>query len=456
MIKSASRHYFLWTIGCQMNAADSRRLASELEALGYKATDNERLADVIVLNTCVVRQQAEDKIVGRLGSLKTVKEANPNAVIGLMGCMVGRHEAPALKARFPHVDVFMAPSETEPMVSYLKENGLYELIDESVDEDRAFRDALQDAAYLLPAEQRGSSVTAFVPVVLGCSHACSFCIIPYRRGVERSRPQVEVLDEIRAFADQGVKEVMLLGQIVDRYGKDLDNGESLAGLLQATHAINGIDRIRFLTSHPNWMTDDLLQTVADFPKICPQLEVPIQAGNNDVLATMRRGYTREDYLRLIDRIRHFTPEAAIHTDIIVGFCGETEAQFMDTYRLFEEVRFDKTHIAKYSVRPRTVAARRMEDDVPAEEKTRRWKMLDDLQQSILAEKNAALMGQQVSVLVESRRKERWHGRTPHNKLVFFDDDRQDLAGQTVDVTVDWTGPYSLVGHGQVAEACTLT
>lgn len=456
MTRELGRTYYLWTIGCQMNAADSRHLASKLEALGYTATEQADDADVVVLNTCVIRQQAEDKIYGRLGSLKTLKEEKPDAVVALMGCMVGRHEAPSLAKRFPHVDVFLQPSETDPLIDYLESHNLYEpdmLAAEA--HDRALRDAVQDAGHVLPAEMRGNAVTAFVPVVLGCSHACTFCIIPYRRGIERSRPRQEILDEVRAFVDQGVREVMLLGQIVDRYGKDLGEDDTLASLLRDVQAIDGLERLRFLTSHPNWMSDELLRTVAEHPKICPQLEVPVQAGNDDVLSVMRRGYTRDEYLRLIERIRKLMPDAAIHTDIIVGFCGETHEQYMDTYRLVEEVRFDKVHLAKYSERPRTVAARRFQDDVPAAEKAQRWHQINDLQTQIQTEQAATYLGQQLQVLVESRKKDRWYGRTPHNKLVFFDDPRPDLAGQLVDVTIDWAGPFSLVG-ASVQPAPVLT
>ncbi len=448
-----NKSYYLWTIGCQMNVADSRRLSSQLEALGYTSSEAAENADILVVNTCVIRQQVEDKILGRLGSFKTVKERRPDTVIAVMGCMVGRHETPFLRERFPYVDVFMAPSDTDPLIDYLAENELYDgtLIGDA--QDRALRDAVQNAANLLPADERGHAVTAYVPVVLGCSHACSFCIIPYRRGIERSRPRREILDEIRGYVDQGVREVMLLGQIVDRYGKDLGPDEDLARLLHDVHRIDGMERIRFLTSHPNWMDDDLLRAVRDLERVCPQLEIPIQAANNEVLERMRRGYTREEYLSLIDRVRTLIPEAAIHTDIIVGFCGESHDQFMDTYRLMEQVRFDKAHISKYSVRPRTVAARRMEDDVSPEEKEERRKMLDDLQRDILTEKARHYKGQEVEVLVESMQRERWHGRTPHNKIVFFDDERTSLQGQLVKVKVDWTGPYSLVGRGTFTTDC---
>ncbi len=427
-----------------MNEADSRHLASQLETMGYTPCPLPEEADLVVLNTCVVRQQAENRIYGRLGSLKTIKHERPDMTIGLMGCLVGVKEAPALRKRFPYVDVFMPPSDSGPLIDYLQANDQVETLQLEEQRDRTLRDAIQDSKNLLPIEQRGKAVTAFVPIVLGCSHACTFCIIPYRRGLERSRSTDEIVAEVKALVGQGIREVTLLGQIVDRFGLDLPEPATLASLLREINAIAGLERIRFLTSHPNWMTDELLDAVAELDKVCPHLEVPVQAGNDIVLENMRRGYTVDKYYELIDRIRARIPHAAIHTDIIVGFPGESEAQFKDTYNLLETVQFDKVHISKYSVRPKTVAARRMPDDVSEKEKSRRRDLLDQLQRSSLTGKNQQLVGKTVSVLVESEQKGRWRGRTPHNKLVFFEDD-SDLIGRIVDVQIDHAGPWSLLG-----------
>ncbi len=439
------RTYHIWTIGCQMNEADSRHLSSQLESLGYTNHTAAEDADLVVLNTCVVRQQAEDKAVNKLHRLRKVKEQQPAMTVALMGCMVGMKEAPGLKKRFPFVDVFMPPSDTAPLLDYLSDQGLYDAERSFDTREKALRDAIQDEEFALPSGLQGQTVTANVPVVLGCSHACTFCVIPYRRGAERSKPPTAILEEIRRLTAQGVREVMLLGQIIDRYGTDLDDGIDLAGLLKRVAAIPELLRVRFLTSHPNWMTDRLIDTVADTPKICPHIEIPVQAGNDEVLERMRRGYTVDDYRRVVDRIRARLPGAAIHTDIIVGFCGETDEQFMDTYRLAEEMQWEKIHLAKYSVRPKTLAARKLEDDVPADEKERRRKLLDDRQTVILEAKNRALRGQTVEVLVENRHKGRWRGRTPENKLVFFDDPR-DLVGQLVPVTINHTAAYALNGE----------
>ena len=443
-----SRNYHIWTIGCQMNEADSRHLSSQLEALGYNAVGKPNDADLVVLNTCVVRQQAEDKAVGKLSAVKKFKSQKPNMTIGLMGCMVGMREAPRLKKQFPFVDVFMPPSDTEPLMDFLQDNGLYDYDQGKLQDTRekAFRDAIQDGEFNLSAPMRGNTITAHVPIVLGCSHACTFCIIPYRRGAERSRPKGEILNEIRKLVDQGIKEVMLLGQIVDRYGVDFDDGYELGALLTDTANIEGIERVRFLTGHPNWMTDNIIEAVANHKNICPQFEVPVQAGNDEVLENMRRGYTNEKYCEVVDRIRQRVPDAAVHTDIIVGFSGETDEQFMDTYELIKKLELDKVHIAKYSERPKTIAARQMPDDISAGEKERRRLMLDDLQTEILTRKHEVFLNQTVEVLVEGKDEKtgRWRGRTPHSKLVYFEAGR-DLLGQLANVHIEWTGPYSFIG-----------
>jgi tRNA-2-methylthio-N6-dimethylallyladenosine synthase len=283
-----------------------------------------------------------------------------------------------------------------------------------------------------------------VAVVYGCSHACTFCIIPQRRGVERTRPVGEIVAEVRSLVAQGVKEVVLLGQIVDRYGKDIPDGPDLADLLRVVNDVEGLERIRFLTSHPSYMTDRILRAVAALPKVMPQIEVPIQAGDDTVLENMKRGYTADEYRRLVYRIRDIIPDAAIHCDIIVGFPGETAGQFQKTVDLLAELELDKIHLARYSPRPGTVSARRLEDDVPDEEKRRRFHIIEHLQKEILERKMQRWLGETVEVLVEERQKGRWRGRSQQGKLVFFDDPR-DLRGQLVDVDITYTGPWSMSG-----------
>jgi tRNA-2-methylthio-N6-dimethylallyladenosine synthase len=430
--------YHIWTEGCQMNVADSMRVASSLEYLGYKAAKNPEEANIIVLNTCVVRQSAEDKAVGRLFSLRPLKERNPNLVINLMGCLVGIKNHEKLKKRFPFVDVFSPPSDPSPLVHYLLERESHDL-DISM---QAIRNKIMDEDLLIPLEERGRLISTYVSVVLGCSHACTYCIIPYRRGPERSRSQEDIIHESKSLINQGVKEITLLGQIVDRYGKDLNNGTNLSELLRTLHKIPRLERIRFLTSHPNWMTNELLDTVAELPKVMPHIEVPIQAGDDIVLQKMKRGYTVDQYRQLIHSIRERISDVSISTDVIVGFPGETEKQFQHTYDLLTEMEFDVAHLARYSPRTGTVSARRMIDDVSETEKMDRFRALENLQKTISAKNNARLLDQTIPVLFEDKVKGRWQGRTPTNKLVFLESNL-DLRGSTLDVNITWAGPWSM-------------
>ncbi len=446
--------YHIWTYGCQMNVADSQRLASELEKLGHHAAEDPDTADILVVNTCVVRQSAEDKAFNRLNVIKNIKSQHPDKVVGVMGCLVGVRDPLHLRQRLPFVDVFMAPSEPAPMVAFLQDKTAEGDVLAIEAEARRQRDALQDGEIILPLHERGQLVSAHVPVVYGCSHACTFCIIPFRRGIERSRSVGEIVAHVRSLGQQGVKEITLLGQIVDRYGKDIPDGPDLADLLRVVHDVAeelDIYRIRFLTSHPNWMTEKLLDTVAELPRLMPHIEVPVQAGDDEVLANMRRGYTAEQYRRLVAKIRAHIPDVAIHTDIIVGFPGETEAQFMQTYYLLEELKLDKAHIAQYSPRPNTVSERRMVDDVPEEEKKRRYTLLDELQARVVGEINSRYLGKTVSVLVEDQHKGKWRGRTAQNKLVFFES-ADDWRGKLADVQITWTGPWSMQGRLPTTEA----
>ena len=423
-----------------MNVADSRRLASALEKMGYGPTISPTDADVIVLNTCVVRQSAENKAIGRLSSLRPLKTKNPDLVISLMGCLIGVRGNSKIQERFPWVDIVSPPSDPGPLLQYLGER----LARENSQAQTEQLNALLDGELVLPREEQGRLVSAYIPIVYGCSHACTYCIIPSKRGIERSRPYDEVLAEAQSLARQGVKEITLLGQIVDRYGLDLPEKRTLAGLLYDLDKIDGLKRIRFLTSHPNWMTDELLDAVAEIPKVCPHIEVPIQAGDDAVLEAMRRGYTAQAYRDLVNKIRNRIPGSSIATDIIVGFPGETDEQFQETYDLLNELRMDVAHLARYSPREGTYSARKLEDNVPAAEKMRRFRLLEELQEGISAEINARFQDQTVSVLFEEFSRGRWRGRTPTNKLVFVESD-QDLLGQERDVQINWTGPWSMIG-----------
>jgi len=426
-----------------MNVADSQRVGSSLEHLGYTLTETIEEADVIVLNTCVVRQSAEDKAMGRLTSLAPLKKKNPNLTINLMGCMVGVRGAEKLREKLPYVDVFSPPSDPGPLISHLTQGEIHSI----EDSETTRRFLMMDDELILPVAEQNKLISAHVPIVYGCSHACTFCIIPSKRGGERSRPVGDVVAEIRSLAKQGVKEVTLLGQIVDRYGKDIPDGPNLAALLRIIHEVEGIERIRFLTSHPNYFTEELMDTIAALPKVMPHIEVPIQAGDDEVLLNMKRGYTQQDYRDLIAKIRSKIPDCSIATDIIVGFPGETEAQFMETYRVLSDLRLDVAHLARYSLREGTVATRRMDDNIPEEDKLRRLHMLDDLQEQIVGEINKKYLGQTVEVLFEEKVKGRWRGRTPTNKLVFVESE-DDLKGKLIPVTVTWTGPWSMQANLQ--------
>jgi tRNA-2-methylthio-N6-dimethylallyladenosine synthase len=442
----------MWTIGCQMNIADSQRLGSELEKLGYQHTGHVREADVIVLNTCVVRQSAEDRATGFLWSLKPLKERRPEAVIGLMGCIVGVKGNGRLQETFPHVDVFLPPSDPEPLLEYLLDREAQSLHRSELEARYRVQDGVPatqgvEQGLVLPIHERGRLVSAHVPVVYGCDHVCTFCIIPYRRGRERSRSPGEIVAEVRSLADQGVKEVTLLGQIVDRYGYNEPDGPRLPELLRLVHQVEGIERIRFLTSHPNFFDDRLIEAVAELPKVCEHIEVPVQAGHDEVLARMKRGYTVDDYGRLIYHVRERIPGTSIATDVIVGFPGETKAHFEGTLDLLDELKMDVCHVAMYSPRPGTVSAR-LADDVPSEEKKRRLQAVNEIQEHILADINQALLGQHVEVLVEEKHKGKWKGRTRTNKLVFFTDEGDggtDWRGKLVDVEITWAGPWSMQG-----------
>ncbi|MGQ9501341.1 MAG: tRNA (N6-isopentenyl adenosine(37)-C2)-methylthiotransferase MiaB [Anaerolineae bacterium] len=432
--------YYIWTIGCQMNSSDSLRVAAALEAQGYEHTEDVRQADIVVLNTCVVRQSAEDRASGFLWSLRPLKERRPSLIIALMGCMVGVRANGQLRQRFPHVDVLMPPGEVQPLLSYLEK-----LSSASDDRVEGYLNGGGCYPYALPSYLRGQLISAPVPVVLGCNHVCSYCVIPARRGRERSRPLATIVSEVETLARSGAREVVLLGQIVDRYGYDLGaDAPHLPDLLTAISGVEGIMRIRFLTSHPNYFDDSLIEAVRTLPKVCEHIEVPIQSGDDEILQRMRRGYSVDDYRRLIGRIRERLPGCSIATDVIVGFPGETERQFQNTLDVLAELEMDVCHVAMYSPRPGTLAATTMVDDVPPEEKKRRLDAVNALQEEIAARINHRLLGQHVEILVEGKQKGKWKGRTRTNKLVFFSDDSgRDWRGELVEVVVTWSGPWSM-------------
>ena len=409
-----------------MNTADSDRLGAALEQLGVQQVEKAADADVIVLNSCVVRQGAEDKVVSNLAWMAPLKKEQPERIIALMGCMVGP-KSDELAKRFPYVDVFMRPQQFEPLLEMVGE-----------------RLGVDWEGCIGPLAPNRPDISCHVPIIHGCDLMCTFCIIPYRRGRQVSRPVEEVALEVKILAARGVKEVTLLGQTVDAYGYDLPDQPNLADLFTRLDQIDGIERIRFLTSHPKFMTQNIIQAVADVPKVCEHINLPVQAGDDGILDEMRRQYSRADYISLVGRIRETMPDVALNTDIIVGFPGETEEQFQRTMDLLAELRLDKVHCAAYSTRPGTIASRTMEDAVPEEEKTTRRQRIDQQQEKIQTEINAKLMGTYVEVLVEGRRKGKWQGRTRSHKLVFFEDEAYHL-GNLVQVKIERSSPWSLQG-----------
>jgi tRNA-2-methylthio-N6-dimethylallyladenosine synthase len=425
-----------------MNVADSERLSRALEKLNYQETNLVDEADLIVLNTCVVRQSAEDKALGRLNSLKPLKAANPNLIIALMGCLVGIKGNPAMEKRYPWVDAFAAPSDPESILRAVheKHSPVFQPLSDLNEEN--IEDLLREEFGIHAGSLH--SVSENLPIVLGCSHACAYCIIPHKRGKERSRDPQRILEEAKTMVARGAKEIVLLGQIVDRYGLDRDDGVHLAQLLAMVNDIDGLERIRFLTSHPNYMSDDLIKAVASLPKVMPHIELPIQAGDDEVLKAMRRGYTNAQYRDIIAHIRDLMPEVSIGTDIIVGFPGESEAAFEETYKLLADLKMDVAHLARYSPRPGTYSERLLGDDVPEEEKMRRFRELEKLQKQIVGDINKRFLNQRIPVLFEGRAKGKWRGRSPHNRLVFVES-TENLLGQIRDVHIDWTGPWSLLG-----------
>ena len=404
-----------------MNKADSERLTSALDQMGLVPTESKEAADIVVLNTCVVRQNAEDKAVGTLTSLKPSKELNPEKVIALMGCMVGPNTS-ALEKRFPYVDVFMAPQQYNPLIEYLGEK------------------LKIDTEGCIGPLTATPAISTYIPIIHGCDKFCSFCIIPYRRGREKSRSMQEIVHETEMLVKRGVKEVTLLGQNVDSYGHDLGGVINLSDLLVAVNEVPGLERIRFLTSHPNDMEDSIIEAVNGLEHI----NLPFQAGDDEILRTMRRGYTNEEYRRLIEKIRNKVSDVSISTDLIVGFCGETDEQFANTFEMVKDVKFDKVHSAAYSNRQGTIASRKMIDDVEEDIKKERLRIINAEQEKIVASINSDLKGKTQEVLVEGRKKGKWFGRNRNDKLVFFDSDDVN-AGEMINVKIKETGPWYLEG-----------
>lgn len=427
--------YFIWTIGCQMNKADSERLAGTLESLGLAPAPGVDHADVVIVNSCAVRQSAEDRAVGKLGYLKGLRKRNPGLVVALTGCMVSENDG-ELRGRLPFVDYFLPPLKWDALLSGLRERGLV-------------AGGARSSFACAPLPARGSQgaaswPTRWVPIIYGCNNFCTYCIVPYRRGREQSRPVAEIVAEVTRLVEEGAREVTLLGQNVDSYGHDLPGRPDLADLLAAVSEVEGLLRIRFVTSHPKDMSERLIRAVAELPKVCEHINLPVQAGDDRILKLMRRGYTVAAYRDLIAHIRAAVPDVALSTDLIVGFPSESESEFQHSYDLLAELRFDVVHAAMYSPRPGT-AASKLPDDVPPEKKRERLARIEELQEGIALERNRALVGREVEILVERRSKGKWEGRTRGDKLVFFADPDQ-WQGRLARVRITRASAWSLQGE----------
>jgi tRNA-2-methylthio-N6-dimethylallyladenosine synthase len=408
-----------------MNKADSEKLAAGFARLGMKAVDRPERADLVVINTCSVRQHAEERAYSKLGRVRDIKRERPATKVAVMGCMVGL-KTDDLRRRFPFVDVFARPQQFAPIM---------ELV-EGPHEDLGGE--FWPSTFAIP-----EGPTAFVPVVHGCNKFCTYCIVPYRRGREKSRPLADVVREVAYLVANGVREVTLLGQTVEAYGHDLLGQPDLGDLMRELSRIERLARIRFLTSYPRDMTGRILEAVAGLANVMECFSLPVQAGSDAILQSMRRGYSVAEYRSKIAEVRALMPRAGITTDVIVGYPGETEADFEATCALLEELRFDKVHVAAYSPRPGTIAWRTMPDDVPAAVKSERLHRVEAIEGRISLELNQACLGTVQQVLVEGDRGGQPFGRTRTGKLVHLDAPARTAA--LLDVRIDHAGPFSLRG-----------
>jgi tRNA-2-methylthio-N6-dimethylallyladenosine synthase len=436
---------FIITYGCQMNSSDSERYAGQLEELGYTMTEDAELADVILMNTCCVRETAEDKVLGKIGEFKHLKARNNDLIIAVTGCMAQEWQERLFK-RAPHLDLVIGTHNIHKLIDLIKER----------EEKRGHALATDmdgNVFYDIPT-RRFQKFFAWVPIMNGCNKFCTYCIVPYVRGREVSRPLEEIVEEVRNLADEGYKEITLLGQNVNSYGLDFKDGTDFSALLYAVEEIDGIERVRYMTSHPKDMTFAMVDAIAQCSKVVTHLHLPVQSGSTELLKKMNRGYSAEHYLELIEYVREKIPDVALTTDLIVGFPGETEDMFQDTLKLLKKVRYDMAYTFIYSPRTGTPAAT-MGNQVPQEVKSDRLRRLMAVQNEISLACNKEMEGRDYEVIVEGPTKNdenHWFGRTSGNKMIIWENDGALAVGDTVPVHVDKGQTWVLKGHTLKQEA----
>ena len=434
------KKYFIRTFGCQMNEHDSEKISWVLEGMGYGKTDIKEEADLIIFNTCAVRKTAEEKVYGQIGELKDLKRRNPNLVISICGCMMQREEVlEIITTKYRHVDIIFGTNNIHKLPQLINN---YEKTGKTVvdilEENREIDESIE--------ANRKYSFKSFVNIMYGCNNFCTYCIVPYTRGRERSREPENIIEEIKKLAETGCKEVTLLGQNVNSYGKTLEIDYTFADLIKDINEIDGIERIRFMTSHPKDISDDLINLYGKLDKLCDHLHLPVQSGSNRMLKAMNRKYTKEDYLKIIDKVKAINPNISITTDIIIGFPGETEEDFNETLELVKEVGFDSAFTFLYSIREGTPAAS-MEDQIDNKIKNDRFQRLMKALHPFGLEYNKKLLGKTVKVLVEEVSKNNedvLSGRTNSGKLVHFEGD-ESFIGELVDVKINNVKTFTLEG-----------
>lgn len=435
-----AKTYAILNYGCQMNESDAEHYAGQLQELGYKAAEDFHDADVVVVNTCCVRESAEKRILGKIGELKGVKANHPGQIVCVAGCMAQKDGEKLIK-KHPQIDLLIGTAHV---------NGFKEILSEYLSEkgERVYNSLEVKESEFEGERIRQSGFSAWIPIMYGCNNFCTYCIVPYVRGRERSRSIENIVDEVRQAVVKGYKEFTLLGQNVNSYGKDFGVKDQFAKLLRRVNEIPGVERIRYMTSHPRDMHEDVIKAVAECEHICENFHIPFQSGSNKILKAMNRGYTREKYLELVAMIRRYVPEAAITTDIIVGFPGETEADFNDTLNLVKEVGFDAAFTFIYSKRSGTPAAA-MEEQVTLEIKKARLNLLMEAQNISSLQRNEALVGKTLEVLAEgpsNNNNKVWSGRTRTNKLVLWPVEGRDFElGDKVQVQIETAQTWLVKG-----------